>query len=156
MIVIPNIVLDYGEIGFSFDLKNDIIVVNGDSGTGKSMFCDVLNNTRKMTAKNSLKDVVTVFNEDNPLEIGFLFRKKKHLFVIDNADILLTDEIVDHIAYDINNQYLIFARGPWCFQITPNCFAEVIFNDGLKKYELKYFKIPGWKKFLVSNIIQLA
>ena len=91
-----------------FFLENNITFIVGDSGTGKSAVFSFLkelaaenNNIRcfnyldlKKNYKNSIK------------------RSKEKLFIIDNADILLNDDMRWYIATDGENQYIIIGRNP--------------------------------------------
>ena len=135
---------DYKPIRFDFKLKNRIVVVDGDTGTGKSMFCALLGIEKKTMAKSPFSFEITIFNEDLPLELDMLKALSERLIVIDNADMLLTDSVVAYIAQDDVHQYLIFARVPWDFRIKPDNFAEIEFDEEVKTYYLKYFEVPGW------------
>ena len=86
-----------------FVLENNITFIVGDSGTGKSAVYSFLqelaaenNNIRcfnyldlKKNYKNSIK------------------QSKEKLFIIDNADILINDDMRWYIATDGENQYII-------------------------------------------------
>ena len=90
------------------NLENNVTFINGESGTGKSALFSFLEELAvedkrircfnyldyKKSYKNSIK------------------RSKGKLFIIDNADILLDDNMRSFIAFDGNNQYIIIGRNP--------------------------------------------
>jgi len=52
------------------------------------------------------------------------------LVIIDNADILLDDEMRKHIAFDTDNQYIILGRNPEYLYVTKaNCKELVVEKD---------------------------
>ena len=80
---------------FSYDLVFDdrITLVGGDSGTGKTVLYEMLEDLRFT---------------DNLLET--LKQCRGNFIVIDNADILLNDEIRRFINFEFSNQYMLFSR----------------------------------------------
>ena len=93
---------------FSYDLLFDdrITLVGGDSGTGKTVLYEILEDLR-LTEK--YKDI-KLFNykSDNLLES--IKQCKNSFIVIDNADILINDDIRRFINFEFSNQYLLFIR----------------------------------------------
>lgn len=110
-----------------FEFTNNITVLTGDSGTGKTASfsfikeCMVLN-----------PDIVCLNYLDYQKNIGDIIRNaEKKLIVIDNADVLLDDDIRKYIALDDKNQYLIIGRNPKnLFATKENLFELVSEKQG--------------------------
>ena len=79
---------------FSYDLVFDdrITLVGGDSGTGKTVLYEMLEDLRFTDEYKTLKQC------------------RGNFIVIDNADILLNDEIRRFINFEFSNQYMLFSR----------------------------------------------
>lgn len=110
-----------------FEFTNNITVLAGDSGTGKTASfsfikeCMALNpNIICLNYLDYQKDIVDIIKNAN-----------KKLIVIDNADILLNDDARKHIALDDKNQYLIIGRNPKnLFATKENLFELVSEKQG--------------------------
>jgi hypothetical protein len=62
---------------------------------------------------------------------GIIKSVEKKLIVIDNADVLLSDDVRKHIALDDKNQYLIIGRNPRnLFATKENLFELVSEKQG--------------------------
>jgi hypothetical protein len=62
---------------------------------------------------------------------GIIKSAEKKLIVIDNADVLLSDEVRKHIALDDKNQYVIIGRSPKnLFATKENLFELVSEKQG--------------------------
>ena len=85
---------------FSYDLVFDdrITLVGGDSGTGKTVLYEMLEDLR----------FTDEYKSDNLLET--LKQCRGNFIVIDNADILLNDDIRRFINFEFSNQYMLFSR----------------------------------------------
>lgn len=110
-----------------FEFTNNITVLSGDSGTGKTASfsfikeCMALNqNIICLNYLDYQKDIMAVIKDAN-----------KKLIVIDNADILLNDDARKYIALDDKNQYLIIGRNPKnLFATKENLFELVSEKQG--------------------------
>ena len=91
-----------------FEFTNNITILTGDSGTGKSavfsfMQEDMIEEPR-LLCMNYLdinKDIASMIKE-----------AEGKLIVIDNAYLLLDNDLRKYIAFDEKNQYLIIGRNP--------------------------------------------
>ena len=93
-------------VDFTFD--NNITVLMGDSGTGKTASYSFMKECMSMNP-----DILCINYLDYQKDIGKMIRSAKgKLIVIDNADVLLDDSIRKYIALDDKNQYLIIGRNP--------------------------------------------
>ncbi len=91
-----------------FEFTNNISILTGDSGVGKTASfsfikeCMALNpNILCLNYLDYQKDIA-----------GIIKNASGKLIVIDNADVLLNDDVRKYIALDDKNQYLIIGRNP--------------------------------------------
>ena len=121
-----------------FTFKNNITILMGDSGTGKtatfSFIRDCMSINPKIVCFNYLdyqKDMKTIIS-----------REQGKLIVIDNADILPDNDTRKYISVDDKNQYLIIGRNP------KNLFAT---KDNL--FELVSEKMGEQTKFTIREYL---
>ena len=91
-----------------FIFENNITILMGDSGTGKSASYSFIKECMSMNP-----DILCINYLDYQKDIGEMIKSVTgKLIVIDNADVLLDDNIRKYIALDDKNQYLIIGRNP--------------------------------------------
>ena len=121
----------------NFEFTNNITILTGASATGKTASFSLI---RECMAVNP--DIVCINYQDYQKDIKKLIASETgKLVVIDNADILLDDEIRKYISLDNKNQYLIIGRNPKnLFTTSDNLFELVSEKKGeqtefrLRKY----------------------
>ena len=121
----------------NFEFTNNITILTGASATGKTASFSFI---RECMAVNP--DIVCINYQDYQKDIKKLIASETgKLGVIDNADILLDDEIRKYISLDDKNQYLIIGRNPKnLFTTSDNLFELVSEKKGeqtefrLRKY----------------------
>ena len=86
-----------------FNFENNITILMGDSGTGKTAVFSFIQEC--MAINSSLLCINYLDYQKNILDI--LGTAQGKLIVIDNADILLDDKARKYISLDDQNQYLI-------------------------------------------------
>ena len=93
---------------FSYDLVFDDIItlVGGDSGTGKTVLYEMLEDLRLTDEYKAIK--LFNYKSDNLLET--IKQCRDSFIVIDNADILIDDDIRRFINFESSNQYMLFLR----------------------------------------------
>jgi len=126
-----------------FELRPPITIIQGNSSTGKSLFYQWFDAQRRLPENKEKYANVILLNYSS--EINDIAGKTGKLFVIDNADILLYDmpNIVEHIALDYDNQYVIISRRPYNFGMSPNHYATIIESNN--RFTLNYeFNVEGW------------
>ena len=122
----------------NFEFTNNITILTGASATGKTASFSFI---RACMAVNP--DIVCINYQDYQKDIKKLIASETgKLVVIDNADILLDDEIRKYISLDDKNQYLIIGRNPKNLFTTSDNLFELV-NE--KKGEQTEFKL---KKYL--------
>lgn len=93
-------------IDFSF--TNNITILMGDSGTGKTASFLFIKECMAVNSK-----ILCLNYLDYQKDIKDIISKEEGKFiVIDNADILLDDDTRKYISLDDRNQYLIIGRNP--------------------------------------------
>lgn len=124
-------------VKFSFKLKDRMVFVDGDSGTGKTVLFNAIMQYAGLT------DAPIILINYN-MTSGKIDNVRKHLvgnenklIVIDNADTILDAEMRGIIALDYNNQYLIFGRDVQGLGVRDKSMAyiEIVNNKGKLKYE---------------------
>ena len=93
---------------FSYDLVFDdrITLVGGDSGTGKTVLYEMLEDLRLTDEYQAIK----LFNYKSDALLESMQQCRGRFIVIDNADILINDEIRRFINFEFSNQYMLFLR----------------------------------------------
>ena len=91
-----------------FIFTNNITILMGDSGSGKTAAFSFI---RECMAMNSKILCLDYFDYQKSIK-EILSQANEKLIVIDNADILLNDDIRKYISQDDKNQYLIIGRNP--------------------------------------------
>lgn len=91
-----------------FLFKNNITMLMGDSGTGKTAVFSFIRECMAVNPK-----ILCLNYPDYQKNIKDIVSKEEgKLIVIDNADILLDDDTRKYISLDDKNQYLIIGRNP--------------------------------------------
>lgn len=110
-----------------FKFTNNITVLTGDSGTGKTASFSFI---KECMALNP--DIMCLNYLDYQKNIANMIKSAEgKLIAIDNADVLLDDDIRKYIALDDKNQYLIIGRNPKnLFTTRENLFELVSEKQG--------------------------
>lgn len=120
----------YLNMDLDLDLDANLILISGDSGIGKSFVWQIFDNDR------ALDDSLETLNYKDVKDANQKIKGYKNkLVVIDNADILLDDEIRKYIAFDTNNQYIIFGRNPEYLYLTKANCKELVIQDDIISIE---------------------
>ena len=112
---------------FSYDLFFDdrLTLVGGDSGTGKTVLYEMLEDL-KLTEEYKL---IKLFNYKSDNIRENLKNCKNNFIVIDNADILIDDEIGKFINFEFGNQYLLFLRNCDGLNVSDKSFKVLNFEE---------------------------
>lgn len=120
-----------------FNFTNNITILTGDSGIGRTTVFSFIKECMALTPN------IMCFNYlDYQKDIASMIKSiEGKLIVIDNADVLLNDDIRKYIAVDDKNQYLIIGRNPKnLFATRENLFELVSEKQG----EQTIFKIKNY------------
>ena len=115
---------------FSYDLTFDdrITLVGGDSATGKTVLYEMLEDLRLTDEYKAIK--LFNYKTDNLLES--MKQCKDKFIVMDNADILVDDDVRKFINFEFSNQYMLFLR---------NCDGLNVSNKSFKVLKLEQNRI---------------
>lgn len=115
---------------FSYDLVFDdrIILVGGDSGTGKTVLYEMLEDLKLTDQYKAIK--LFNYKSDNIFET--IKQCRDNFIVIDNADILIDDDIRRFINFEFSNQYMLFLR---------NCDGLNVSDKSFKVLKLDHNRI---------------
>lgn len=107
-IVMDNFSTVHSAFVIDFTFTNNITILMGDSGTGKTASFSFIRECMAVNPK-----IVCLNYLDYQKDIKDIISKaEEKLIVIDNADILLDDDTRKYISLDDKNQYLIIGRNP--------------------------------------------
>ena len=112
---------------FSYDLVFDdrITLVGGDSGTGKTVLYEMLEDLRLTDEYKAIK--LFNYKSDNLLET--IKQCRDSFIVIDNADILIDDAIRRFINFEFSNQYMLFLRNCDGLNVSDKSFKVLKIED---------------------------
>ena len=107
-IVMDNLYWENDFFIVDFDLTNNIILLTGEAGSGKTLIFNLIRQNiqgdEHISCFNYEYDAATMKD--------YICRSRGYLIVIDNADILLDDEIRKYVSLDARNQFLLLGRNP--------------------------------------------
>ena len=112
---------------FSYDLvfEDRITLVGGDSGTGKTVLYEMLEDLKLTDEYHSIK----LFNYKSENILKNLVRCRNNFIVIDNADILIDDDIRRFINFEFSNQYMLFLRNCDGLNVSDKSFKVLKLED---------------------------
>ena len=122
----PNVMDHFSTVHTSFivDFKftNNITILTGDSGTGKTASFSFIKECMAINPNIICLNYLDYYKDIN----NIIKMAEGKLIVIDNADILLDDDIRKYIALDDKNQYLIIGRNPKNLFVTKENLFELV------------------------------
>ena len=112
---------------FSYNLEFDdrITLVGGNSGTGKTVLYEMLEDLRLTNEYKAIK----LFNYKSDNFSEAVKQCKDNFIVIDNADILINDEIRRFINFQFSNQYMLFLRNCDGLNVSDKSFKVLKLED---------------------------
>ena len=112
---------------FSYDLvfEDRITLVGGDSGTGKTVLYEMLEDLKLTNEYHAIK----LFNYKSENILENLEKCRNNFIVIDNADILIDDNIRRFINFEFSNQYMLFLRNCDGLNVSDKSFKVLKLED---------------------------
>ncbi len=112
---------------FTYDLTFDdrITLVGGDSATGKTFLYEVLEDLRLTDEYKAIK----LFNYKTDNLLDTLKKCRDNFIVIDNADILINDELRSFINFEFSNQYMLFLRNCDGLNVSTKSFKVLVLDQ---------------------------
>ena len=105
-----------------FRFTNNITILTGDSGTGKTLAFSLI---RECMAVNPKLLCINYLDYQSDIR-DMIGRANGKLVIIDNAGILLDDDTRKYISLDDKNQYLIIGRNPKNLFVTKENLFELV------------------------------
>ncbi len=138
--LIDRIAFDYGKFKFNMLVDNPITIIGGDSSSGKTLFCDSLSSYSRIKWPNTFS-----FLNYRSEEVSFTLRKfRNKVVVIDNADVILSDEDIKYIIRERRNQYIIISEFSWKFSVDPKAIS-VMYEPKKACFVLLYLSRSRWE-----------
>lgn len=112
---------------FSYDLvfEDRITLVGGDSGTGKTVLYEMLEDLKLTNEYHAIK----LFNYKSENILENLEKCRNNFIVIDNADILIDDDIRRFINFEFSNQCMLFLRNCDGLNVSDKSFKVLKLED---------------------------
>lgn len=126
-------------ITFDISLIERIVMIIGESATGKTLLTQGIKNYQKSCyigciAENKLENIIIY---DKNIQI----KDDKVLYIMDRGDTYLNDKLCDEIVSTRHARFLIFARGAYPLYIHPRCLGDFIEDGNNIKVVYAY---DGW------------
>ena len=112
---------------FSYELFFDdrITLVGGDSGTGKTVLYEILEDLKLTEEYNAIK----LFNYKSDHFSESIEKCRDSFIVVDNADNLMNDEVRSFINFEPSNQYMLFLRNCDGLNVSDKSFKVLKFGN---------------------------
>lgn len=134
------------EYNTHLELDENLTIINGDSGVGKTLLFNYFDRQRSYLKRN-----IYCFNAKYIDNISRLESKKTNIIedklksirgaiiVIDNADVVLDKKAREYIMFDAKNTYIIFGRNISGLWVTENNIASLVRDKQKKIMYLDYY-----------------
>lgn len=112
---------------FLYDLEFDdrITLVGGDSGVGKTVLYEMLEDIRLTDEYKAIK----LFNYRSDDFQEAIKQCRDSFIVVDNADNLINDEVRKFINFELSNQYMLFLRNCDGLSVSDKSFKIMKFDN---------------------------
>ena len=112
---------------FSYDLEFDdrITLVGGDSGSGKTVLYEMLEDIRLTDEYKAIK----LFNYKSDDFLEAIKQCRDSFIVIDNSDYLINDDVRRFINFELSNQYMLFLQNCDGLNVSDKSFKVLKFDN---------------------------
>ena len=107
--------------------KDWITLVGGDSGTGKTVLYEMLEDLRLTDEYKDIK----LFNYKSDNFSESIEQCRDSFIVVDNADNLIDDEVRRFINFEPSNQYMLFLRNCDGLNVSDKSFKVLKFDNNM-------------------------
>ena len=119
--IYKNITFQAAPFFYELSFDDRITLVGGDSGTGKTVLYEMLEDLKLTDEYHAIK----LFNYKSQELAENLKKCRNNFIVIDNADILINDDIRKFINFETSNQYMLFLRNCDGLNVSDKSFKEL-------------------------------
>ena len=119
--IYKNITFQAAPFFYELSFDDRITLVGGDSGTGKTVLYEMLEDLKLTDEYHAIK----LFNYKSEDLTENLKKCRNNFIVIDNADILIDDDIRKFINFETSNQYMLFLRNCDGLNVSDKSFKEL-------------------------------
>lgn len=123
--IYKNIIFEAAPFLYDLEFDDRITLVGGDSGTGKTVLYEMLEDIRLTDEYKSIK----LFNYKSDNLIESIKQCRDSFIVVDNADILINDEVRRFINFEFSNQYMLFLRNCDGLNVSDKSFKVLKFDN---------------------------
>jgi uridine kinase len=123
--IYKNIVFEAAPFSYDLVLEDRITLVGGDSGTGKTVLYEMLEDLRLTDEYKAIK----LFNYKSDNFFESLKQCRDSFIVMDNADILIDDEVRRFVNFEFSNQYMLFLRNCDGLNVSDKSFKVLNFDN---------------------------
>lgn len=118
-------------IDFKLDIKDNITLIGGPSGSGKTLLFEAFQSDKVLSENSN----ITCINYTTAKEIisETLKNSSGKLFVIDNAEMILSISQRISISMDTKNQYIVFTHTTDGFKPSEGSIAELMVENNIGK-----------------------
>lgn len=137
--VLDKLELAHTAYRIDFDLQNNVTLLMGDSGSGKTTVFDII---QEASIEDDRLLCINYLSKAHNADIQKLITNASgKLIVIDNADLILKDDLRKLITFDNKNQYIIIGRNPSNLLITRENLYEL---DAESTEQVTIFRIKPY------------
>ena len=123
--VYKNIAFQGAPCSYDLVFEDRITLVGGDSGIGKTVLYEMLEDLKLTNEYHAIK----LFNYKSENILENLEKCRNNFIVIDNADILIDDDIRRFINFEFSNQYMLFLRNCDGLNVSDKSFKVLKLED---------------------------
>ena len=123
----------YREFKWELKLTDEIVVIDCNSGAGKTLMMDSLEELSVLPEFN----FVRVFNYKTRDLAKQIKSCENNLIFIDNGELMLDNDVVHAIYYDLTNQFVIAAHNLHGLEVSLNDFKKLVYDEHQKLFRLE-------------------
>ncbi len=125
--IYENITFQVAPFFYKLSFDDRITLVGGDSGTGKTVLYNMLEDLRLTEQYHAIK----LFNYKSDQVVENIKKCRNCFIVMDNADILINDELRKFINFEFSNQYMLFLRNCDGLNVSDKSFKQMKLEDNV-------------------------
>lgn len=136
-VVLKEYKTQYLDVVIDLKFTSNLTFISDISGTGKTFLWNVLNNEKILDSRLATLNFTDALTDISDKLSGYSGK----LIIIDNADIILNDNLRYRISSDNKNQYLIFGRNVNGLNLTVDNMYKILVSQNTLKLVPKYGRL---------------